>query len=745
MSETNKRRRVEQTRNATDMSQSGLTGESDPGANGVAGNPYLRHVSDDDGSVNPYNGTPYSRQFFSIRRTRRNLPVYEAREEILRKVKENQVIVLEGETGSGKTTQVPQFLVEAGYTSDGKMVCCTQPRRVAAMSVAKRVAEEMDVSLGAQVGYTIRFDDRTSSQTILKYLTDGMLLRECMKDKFLEKYSCVVLDEAHERTLSTDVLMGLLKEILVKRTDLRVIVMSATLDAGKFQEYFNNAPLLSVRGRMFPVEIIYSPEPESDYVEAAVRTATQVHLNEPAGDVLVFLTGEEEIEESCRKIEEQIYQMSHAKEVGPVSVIPLYSSLPPDKQQRIFEEPPAALRPGGAPGRKIICSTNIAETSLTIDGVVYVVDTGFSKQKIYNPRVRVESLLVQAISRASAKQRCGRAGRTRPGKCFRLYTEEAFHRDLIDTTYPEILRSNLGNVVLHLLTLGIEDLVHFDFMDPPAPETLMRALELLNYLGALDDEGELTDFGRQMSEFPLEPEKSACIIRSPEYNCSNEILSIMAMLATAQNCFVRPKDRRRDANSARERFSHSDGDHLTLLNVYHAYKQNERQANRWCFNNYINVRSMKAADNIRGQLEQILRRCGLPLASPDPDSPEYSVNIRRALLNGFFMQVAFKSGKGGTYLTVKDNQLVILHPSCGLKHSPNWVLYNEFVLTKKQYIRDCTDVQGSWLIEQAEHYYDLSNFPEGQAKLALHSLYRSRQKKKDKRKKKRSEMDGSAE
>jgi pre-mRNA-splicing factor ATP-dependent RNA helicase DHX15/PRP43 len=684
-------------------------------------------------SHNPYTGRPFSQRYFEIRRTRQTLPVYDARQEILKQIENNQVIVLQGETGSGKTTQVPQFLVEAGYTDGGKMVCCTQPRRVAAMSVARRVADEMDVGLGAHVGYTIRFDDKTSSDTVLKYVTDGMLLREGMNDKLLERYSCIVLDEAHERTLSTDVLMGILKGMLVKRKDLRVIVMSATLDAGKFQEYFNNAPLLSISGRMFPVEIFYSPAPEDDYVEAAVRTAVQIHTKEPAGDVLVFLTGEEEIEESCRKIRDQIYQASMSNECGPVSVIPLYSSLPPDKQQRIFSEAPAPTRPGGVPGRKIICSTNIAETSLTIDGVVYVVDTGFSKQKIYNPRIRVESLLVQAISRASAKQRCGRAGRTRPGKCFRLYTKDAFESDLVDTSYPEILRSNLGNVVLHLYMLGIDDLVHFDFMDPPAPETLMRALELLNYLGALDDDGNLTDMGRQMAEFPLEPEKAACLIHSPSFGCSNEILSIMAMLSAAQNCFLRPKDRKKEANAARDKFAHPDGDQLTLLNVYHAFKENERRAPAWCSENFLNSRSLKSADSVRRQLENIMRRCGLALLSGDFQSIEHDVNIRKALLSGFFMQIAYKNGKGGAYLTVKDNQMVTLHPSCNLKSSPTWVLYNEFVLTKKQYIRDCIDVQGMWLIEQAEHYFDLSNFPEGNAKLELASLYRRKDRKARKR------------
>lgn len=740
MSTGYKRRRVELDAMQPDPDQQTTGGGDEVGA---GGNPYLQHRDDAQGgdcdgpSMNPYTNRPYSGRYFDIRKVRKMLPVYESKDRILGILEKNQVVVLEGETGSGKTTQVPQFLVEGGYTDNEKKVCCTQPRRVAAMSVAKRVAEEMDVTLGETVGYTIRFDDKSSSSTKLKYLTDGMLLREGMTDKLWENYSVIVLDEAHERTLSTDVLMGLLKGTLEKRPDLRVIIMSATLDAKRFQDYFNGAPLVSVSGRLHNVDIFYSPKPENDYVEAAVRTVAQIHATESPGDVLVFLTGEEEIEECCRKIEDQICTMGQNQDLGPISVVPLYSSLPPDRQQRIFDKAPAARGPGAPAGRKIICSTNIAETSLTIDGVVYVVDTGFSKQKIYNPRVRVESLLVQAISKASAKQRAGRAGRTQPGKCFRLYTEEAFHKDLSATAYPEILRSNLGNVVLNLCILGITDLVHFDFMDPPAPETLMRALELLNYLGALDDNGDLTDHGRLMAEFPLEPEKSAAIIASSKYRVSSEVLSIMAMLSSAQTCFRRPKERRKEANNARDKFTHGDGDHLTLLNVYHGFKQNERNAGDWCFHNFINFRSLKQADSIRRQLESILRRNGLDEQGERLciDDREYYPNIRKALLAGYFMQVAYKDGKGGAYLTVKDHQLVTLHPSCGLKVSPDWVMYNEYVLTKQRYIRDCIAVDGNWLIETSEDYYDLSNFPHGRAKEALTVLYKGRDKRKLKKKK----------
>lgn len=370
-----------------------------------------------------------------------------------------------------------------------------------------------------------------------RYLTDGMLLREAMTDPLLERYKVIILDEAHERTLATDVLFGLLKEVLKNRPDLKLVVMSATLEAEKFQGYFYGAPLMKVPGRLHPVEIFYTQEPERDYLEAAIRTVVQIHLCEPPGDILVFLTGEEEIEDACRKINKEIGNLGD--QVGPVKVVPLYSTLPPAMQQKIFEPAPPPVKEDGPAGRKIVVSTNIAETSLTIDGIVYVIDPGFSKQKVYNPRVRVESLLVSPISKASAHQRSGRAGRTQPGKCFRLYTEKSFQNDLQPQTYPEILRSNLANTVLTLKKLGIDDLVHFDFMDPPAPETLMRALEVLNYLGALDDDGNLTKLGEIMSEFPLDPQMSKMLVVSPEFKCSNEILSVSAMLSgtSALFCF----------------------------------------------------------------------------------------------------------------------------------------------------------------------------------------------------------------
>ncbi|KAF7416226.1 DEAH-box ATP-dependent RNA helicase prp43 [Pleurotus ostreatus] len=680
--------------------------------------------------LNPFTKplTPHTAQYKRLLASREKLPVYRKMDDFFTVFSENQIILIVGETGSGKTTQIPQFVAYSDLAhSNGKMIACTQPRRVAAMSVAKRVAEEMDVQLGRQVGYSIRFEDMTESGiTFLKYMTDGMLLREAMNDPDLQRYSTIILDEAHERTLATDILMGLLKALAKRRADLKIIIMSATVDAVKFQKYFSlrsdtKAPLFKVPGRTHPVEIFYTQDPEPDYVEAAIRTVLMIHRAEDPGDILLFLTGEEEIEDACRKIKLEADDLINQdpSSVGPIVCIPLYSSLPPMQQQRIFDPAPAARGPDYPPGRKVVVSTNIAETSLTIDGVVYVVDPGFSEQKVYNPRIRVESLLVSPISKASAQQRAGRAGRTRPGKCFRLYTEKDFMSQLEEQTYPEILRSNLSNTVLELVKLGIKDLVRFDYVDAPAFETLMRALELLNFLKALDDDGNLTPLGSMMAEFPLDPQLAELLIVSPEFKCSNEILTITAMLSVP-NIWVRPANQRSQADAAKALFTVPDGDHLTLLNVYNQYMQNKFDKN-WTWSNYVSGRALAQAENVRAQLQRNMERFELELMSISDEKKLYQ-SIRQALVCGFFMQVAHREGEEGSYLTVKDNQVVALHPSCGLDTQPEWVLFNEFVLTTRPYIRTVSEVRPEWLLEFAPSYFDLSTFQDGETKRALQKV-----------------------
>ena len=468
----------------------------------------------------------------TIKQQRESLPVYKFRKQLLDAVDQNQLLIVVGDTGSGKTTQLTQYFAEAGYASRG-MIGCTQPRRVAAMSVAKRVSEEVGCELGREVGYTIRFEDRTSPDTKIKYMTDGMLQREILLDPDLKRYSVIMLDEAHERTIATDVLFGLLKKTLKRRPDMKVIVTSATLDADKFSEYFNQCPIFSIPGRTYPVEIMYSREPEDDYLDAALTTVMQIHLTEPPGDILVFLTGQEEIDTSCEVLYERMKALGPS--VPELIVLPVYSALPSEMQSRIFDPAP----PGS---RKVVIATNIAETSITIDQIYYVIDPGFVKQNAYDPKLGMDSLIVTPISQAQAKQRAGRAGRTGPGKCFRLYTEAAYQSEMLPTTIPEIQRQNLSYTILMLKAMGINDLLHFDFMDPPPTNTMLTALEELYALSALDDEGLLTRLGRKMADFPMEPALAKVLIASVESACSEEVLSIVAMLSV-QSVFYRPKEK----------------------------------------------------------------------------------------------------------------------------------------------------------------------------------------------------------
>lgn len=665
-------------------------------------------------TINPYTGRPFSNRYYQILEGRKKLPVYDAKDNIQRLIRRYQSVLLVGETGSGKTTQVPQFVLEM---NPEHAIACTQPRRVAAMSVSERVAEELDVELGNEVGYTIRFDDVSSAKTRIKYLTDGMLLREAMTDPLLRNYSVIILDEAHERTVHTDILIGTIKELIPKRPDLRVVVMSATLEEKRFQKYFSEAPLIHISGRMYGVEVYYCRAPESNYVEAAIRTATQIHLYEGPGDILIFLCGEDEIETACERLQNGIKMAEHSSancHKGPVAVLPLYSSLPPQQQKKVFKTVPEGTR-------KIVVATNVAETSLTIDGVVFVVDCGFSKQKVFNPKLRVESLLVTPISQASARQRCGRAGRTRPGKCFRLYTHKAYDTLLQPQTHPEILRCNLGSIVLHMKKMGIEDLVHFDFVEPPSPETLMRALELLNYLKALDDDGCMTAIGDKMSAFPVEPEMAAMLLHSPEYKCSTEIAKICAMMSV-QNPYINNQKEFTRAAHAREQFYHQTGDHMAMLNTFVAFEESGCSTD-WCAENYLNFRAMKQAQNVNRQLTGIMKRMDLSFASDSSADMQFANHIRKAILRGFFTKVALALPTKNQYMTLKDDVKSILWPATFLNRRPQFVVFNELVLTSNTYLRTVTAISDDWLLEACPEYFALEEF-EGITRQVFEQLYR---------------------
>lgn len=628
----------------------------------------------------------------SMKEQRESLPVYAFRDQVIKAVHENQILVVVGETGSGKTTQLTQYLAEGGFANNG-IIGCTQPRRVAAMSVAKRVAEEVGCKLGEEVGYLVRFDDMTSPSTRIKYMTDGMLQREILMDPDMKRYSVIMLDEAHERTIATDVLFALLKKALRRRPDLKVIVTSATLDADKFSSYFNECPIFTIPGRTFPVEILYSREPESDYLDTALVTVMQIHLTEPKGDILLFLTGQEEIDTACEVLFERMKALGPS--VPELLILPVYAQLPSEMQSRIFDPAPSGTR-------KVVIATNIAETSITIDEIYYVVDPGFVKQNAYDPKLGMDSLVVTPISQAQANQRAGRAGRTGPGKCFRLYTEAAYQSEMLPTTIPDIQRQNLANTILMLKAMGINDLLHFDFMDPPPINTMLTALEELYALAALDDEGLLTRLGRKMADFPMTPALSKVLIVAVDHDCSEEMLSIVAMLNQV-NVFYRPKEKQSLADQKKAKFHDPSGDHLTLLNIYNSW-QSSGFSNPWCFENFIQARAMRRAKDVRGQLLKIMERYKHPIRSCGRDTQK----IRRALCSGFFRSAARKDPQEG-YKTLIEGTPVYLHPSSALfGKQAEWVIYHELVLTTKEYMHWTTTIEPKWLVEAAPTFFKVA-------------------------------------
>ncbi|KAK6203594.1 P-loop containing nucleoside triphosphate hydrolase protein [Scheffersomyces amazonensis] len=644
------------------------------------------------------NSSYGKRTSLSLKEQRESLPVYAMRSQLVQTVRDNQFVVIVGETGSGKTTQIVQYLSEEGFNLDEngnhKIIGCTQPRRVAAVSVAKRVAEEVGCNLGQEVGYTIRFEDETSSKTKIKYMTDGMLQREALNDPYMNKYSVIMLDEAHERTISTDVLFGLLKNACTKNPNLKVLVTSATLDSEKFSKFFNDCPVLTIPGRTYPVEILYTREPELDYLAAVLDSVVQIHISEPTGDILVFLTGQEEIDTCCEALYERMKVLGDT--AADLVILPVYAALPAEMQTKIFEPAP----PGA---RKVVIATNIAETSITIDGIYYVVDPGFVKINAYDAKLGMDSLIVSPISQAQANQRSGRAGRTGPGKCYRLYTETAYNNEMMANSIPEIQRQNLSHTILMLKAMGINDLLNFDFMDPPPTNTMLSALQDLYTLSALDEEGYLTKLGRKMADFPMSPPLAKTLITSVEFGCSEEILSIVAMLSV-QTIFYRPKDKQNLADQRKARFHHSLGDHLTYLNVYRSWVLN-KYSKDWCQDNFIQERSMRRAHEVRRQLLTIMKKYNQNIISCGSDLDK----VRRALCSGFFKNSSKRDPQEG-YKTVSEGTPVYLHPSSALfGKNPPYVLYHTLLLTTKEYMHCATVINPKWLAELAPTFFQVAD------------------------------------
>ncbi|TKS81314.1 putative ATP-dependent RNA helicase DHX40 [Collichthys lucidus] len=645
----------------------------------------------------------------------KQLPIYRHKAKLVQAVKDSTFLVVTGETGSGKTTQLPQYLHEAGICKNGK-IGITQPRRVAAITVAQRVAQEMQCTLGREVGYQVRFDDCTSQDTVVKYMTDGCLLREVLADPVLSQYSVVILDEVHERSLSTDILLGLLKKVLMDPANatkgrsfpLKVVVMSATLEADKLSAFLSNCPVFAIPGRTFPVTCTFGTavgpkDTESTgYVKEVVKMALDVHTSEMAGDILVFLTGQSEIERACDLLYEKAETIDYRYDVQDQTVeglliLPLYGSMPTDQQRQIFQPPPSGIR-------KCVVATNIAATSLTISGIKYIIDSGFVKQLNHNSRVGMDILEVVPISKSEAQQRAGRAGRTSAGKCFRIYTKEFWEKSMPEYTVPEIQRTSLTAVVLTLKCLGVHDVIRFPYLDCPEERFILGALKQLYQFDAIDRRGKVTRLGELMVEFPLHPGLTRALLKAASLGCEDLLLPVAAMLSV-ENIFIRPghPEKQKEADKKHRALAAKSGgtnDFATLLSVFQLCKSSDRPS-AWCKDHWIHWRALKSAFSVEIQLKDILHRLqqkrDFPVEKFDGNKSEL---FRRCLCTGYFTNVARRS-VGKVFCTMDGNgSMVHIHPSSSLFDEEvelNWIIFHDVLVTSRVYIRTVCPIRYDWV------------------------------------------------
>ncbi len=628
-----------------------------------------------------------------------DLPVNQRKDEIAAAIAANQVVIVCGETGSGKTTQLPKICLELGRGVGG-LIGHTQPRRIAARSVASRIAQELKTPLGEAVGYKVRFNDRIQDTSYIKLMTDGILLAETQSDRFLNAYDTLIIDEAHERSLNIDFLLGYLKQLLPKRPELKIIVTSATIDAGRFSSHFGNAPVIEVSGRMYPVEVRYRPlqeteeDEQEETMEAAILDAVDDLSRLGGGDILVFLPGEREIRDTAEHLRKH-----HPK---GAEILPLFARLSIEDQQKVF-------RSSG--GRRIVLATNVAETSLTVPGIKYVIDTGLARVNRYSSRAKVEQLQIERISQAAARQRAGRCGRVSNGICVRLYAEEDFN-ERPEFTDPEILRSSLASVILRMASLKLGDVENFPFIEAPHSRLIADGYQLLQELGAVDDQRRITEIGTQLARLPLDPRVGRMILAAKRENCLKEILVIGAALAI-QDPRERPMDKREAADQAHAKFADERSDFLGFLKLWDFYddalkhKKSNRDLLNKCHLNFLSFLRLKEWRELHGQLAGIVGEMDFHQNS---DEASYD-QIHRALLAGLLGNVGFKDGEADSYLGARGIRFHIAPGSALKKQRPKWVMAAELMETAKLYARCVAKIDPDWIEPLARglsqsHYSD---------------------------------------
>ncbi|KAK6464577.1 P-loop containing nucleoside triphosphate hydrolase protein [Scheffersomyces coipomensis] len=674
----------------------------------------------------------YTNRFTHSSLTKAQLKIYQHKDDIIEYIKVNQITIVIGETGSGKSTQIPQFLLPINK----QQIAVTQPRRVAAASLAQRVSEEYGCQLGEEVGYQVRFSNITSQKTKLKYLTDGMLLREIMLDGKLSKYSTIILDEAHERTILTDLIMGFLKQLIVNqvRPDLKVIIMSATLNAELFSNFFGHAPILFIEGKMYPVTPYYLLDSSEDIVDSMIRTVIQVNMSEQEGDVLCFLPGQEEIDNCVAALNQIAPQLP---KTAPIIVpLPLYAALSPSQQANIFNKLPARRR-------KVILATNIAETSITVSGVKYVIDSGLRKVKVWKHQLGLSTLLTAPISQASAKQRAGRAGRESEGKVFRLYSEKVFQTKLPSQQESEIMRNDIILPVLTLKKLNVDDLLNWSWLEHPGKDAILSALNTLYALGALDNNGKITSLGFKMSVLPLPPQLSVALITAFEKGVLGPVIDIVSCLSV-DNLILNiggNGELRDDINFKRREFcplGTKYGDLIAFKEYFNYYQElstsgHNQEVKDWCKDLHLSFKGFKNVLKVRNQLKEymfatikqdgnitqsekdkqlrILKAQFDESSSLDSDNEDEGVKssldiptILKAFLKGYITNTAIGM-PDRSYRTFTSGQLISVHPSSNLfgKSNLDAITYIEYVYTSKGYGRTCSAIELSWLQEVAPH------------------------------------------
>ncbi len=623
------------------------------------------------------------------------LPVSQRVDEIVKTIKENQIVVVAGETGSGKTTQLPKMCLLAGLGEKG-LIACTQPRRIAARAMAQRVSEELQTELGQQVGYQVRFDDKYSADGWIKFMTDGILLAETQNDKFLNNYDCIIIDEAHERSLNIDFLLGFLKELCKKRKDLKIIITSATIDTAKFSKHFDHCPIINVEGRSFPVELEYRPlNDDNDDLNLGIYSCvTEIYANAHEGDILVFLSGEKEI------LEAQEYLTR--KNIRSTEVLPLYARLTAEQQMRVFH-------PG--PLRRIILTTNVAETSLTVPRIHYVIDSGLARVSRYSSRSKIQGLLIEGISQAAANQRKGRCGRIADGVCYRLYSEDDFNlRD--EHTDPEILRTSLASVILRASALGFGSIDQFPFVDPPNDSMIADGYQLLTELHAIDSERKLTHSGRKLYKLPIDVQLGQILIKSEYLGCVSECLIIVSGL-TIQDIRERPLEHAQAADAAHKKYQDNRSDFNAFINIWNdLHKQrknhNNSQFRKWCRQNFISYRRYFEWRDIYSQLKNILREQNIKLNT----TPADYVAIHQAILSGFISHVGYKkeSGNAGGYSGARNRNFFVFPGSAQFNQKHTWIMAASIVQTTKVYARNVAKIEQEWIQDIGKHVIKTTSF-----------------------------------